>query len=149
MMQMGYDPGMTEPMRRELTDHGFADLRTPAEVDAFVNAPGTALLVVNSVCGCAAGMARPGARLAASRSVRPDRMGAVFAGVDREAAARARGYFPDIPPSSPSFALLKDGKVVHFIPRHRIENRRAEDLAADLGKAFEAHCVTPSPVSAG
>jgi putative YphP/YqiW family bacilliredoxin len=97
---------------------------------------GTALLVVNSVCGCAAGMARPGVRLALAEGPRPDRVATVFAGQDLEATARARGYFPDVPPSSPSIALFKDGELVQFIPRHRIEGRSAQDVAGDLVQAF-------------
>jgi putative YphP/YqiW family bacilliredoxin len=136
-----YDPRFTEPMRRELTDIGVTELRTPEEVDAaFGEKTGTTLIMVNSVCGCAAGMARPGLREALRESVRPDRVVTVFAGVDVEAAKKARGYFASHPPSSPSFALFKDGKVVHFIPRHKIEGRDAGSLAAELKSAFAAHC---------
>lgn len=137
-----YDPQMTQPMRDELTRIGVTELRTPAEVDSFlVGRCGTALVVVNSVCGCAAGMARPGLTMALRGDVKPDRVGSVFAGVDREATARARSLFDQLSPSSPSFALFKDGKCVHFIPRHQIEGRDAASLAADLQAAFARHCV--------
>ncbi len=144
-----YDPRFTDPMRAELTDHGVQDLRTAADVDAFMaEKKGTALIIVNSVCGCAAGMARPGVRDALAKGPRPDRVGTVFAGVDKDAAARARGYFSQYPPSSPSFALFRDGEVAHFIPRHHIEGRDASQVAANLRSAFEAVAV-PAPVGAG
>ena len=122
---------------------GFEELVRPEEVDRFMEAKtGTALLVVNSVCGCAAGMARPGLRLALeSDSPRPDRLGTVFAGQDLEATARARDYFADYPPSSPSMALFRDGQLVHFVPRHQIEGRTAQQVAADLSRALEEHCA--------
>jgi len=129
-------------MREELTAIGFEELMTAEQVDAWVNrGAGTALLVVNSVCGCAAGMARPGLRIALEHSVRPDRLGTVFAGQDLEATARARACFADVPPSSPSMALLKDGQLVYFLPRHRIEGRAAEEVAADLRACFDQHCA--------
>ena len=102
---------------------------------------GTALVVVNSVCGCAAGMARPGVRLALQGTARPDRLATVFAGQDLEATARARSHFGDLPPSSPSMALFKDGELVFFLPRHRIEGRDALDVARDLTEAFSRHCA--------
>lgn len=137
-----YDPQMTQPMRDELTRIGVAELRTPAEVDSFlVNRAGTALVIVNSVCGCAAGMARPGLAMALRGDLKPDRVGSVFAGVDREATARARALFDQLSPSSPSFALFKDGKCVHFVPRHQIEGRDAASVAADLQSAFARHCA--------
>src|SRR3954451_6020433 len=124
-------------MREELTSAGVKELRTPEDVDSFMNEKsGTAMLVVNSVCGCAAGMARPGVRLALQGDRRPDRVATVFAGQDLEATARARAYLADIPPSSPSIALFKDGELVHFIPRHRIEGRDAYAVADDLRAAF-------------
>ncbi|MCP4204610.1 MAG: BrxA/BrxB family bacilliredoxin [bacterium] len=124
-------------MRDELTSIGFQELRTAEEVDAFMaDKSGSALLVVNSVCGCAAGQARPGLRAALQSEVKPDRLATVFAGQDAEAAARARGYFADIPPSSPSIALFNQGELVYFVPRHRIENRSAEEVADDLTQAF-------------
>jgi putative YphP/YqiW family bacilliredoxin len=137
-------------MRDELTSIGVQELLTPADVDAFMaEKTGTALLVVNSVCGCAAGMARPGIRLALENERRPDRVVSVFAGQDLEATARARGYLADIPPSSPSIALFKDGELVHFIPRHRIEGRDAYAVAADLKAAFDEHCAAMSASAAG
>jgi putative YphP/YqiW family bacilliredoxin len=139
---MPYSPLLVRPMREELTSIGVQELLTPADVDAFMaEKSGTALLVVNSVCGCAAGMARPGVRLALESESRPDRVVSVFAGQDLEATARARGYMSDIPPSSPSIALFKDGELVHFIPRHRIEGRDANGVAADLKAAFDEHCA--------
>jgi putative YphP/YqiW family bacilliredoxin len=137
---MPYDPILVQPMRDELTRIGATELRTAEEVEAFMKESGTSLLVVNSVCGCAAGMARPGVRLALEHGKRPDRIGTVFAGQDVDATARARGHFAEFPPSSPSFALFKDGEVVHFVPRHRIEGRDATDVANDLAVAFEEHC---------
>jgi putative YphP/YqiW family bacilliredoxin len=140
---MPYSPLLVRPMREELTSIGVKELLTPADVDTFMaEKTGTALLVVNSVCGCAAGMARPGIRLALENGRRPDRVASVFAGQDLEATARARGYIEDIPPSSPSIALFKDGELVHFIPRHRIEGRDAYAVAADLKSAFDEHCAT-------
>jgi len=142
-----YSELMIRPMREELTSAGFQELRTAAEVDAFLAAKeGTSLVVVNSVCGCAAGGARPGARQALSGEVRPDRIATVFAGQDVEATARLRGYFADIPPSSPSMALFKDGALAYFLPRHRIEGRDMEEVAADLEQAFRQFCA-PAPVA--
>lgn len=139
---MPYSPLLVKPMREELTRIGVKELMTAAEVDAFMNdKTGTAMLVVNSVCGCAAGMARPGIRQALQNGRRPDRVATVFAGQDLEATARARGYFPDIPPSSPSIAFLKDGELVYFLPRHRIEGRDAQMVARDLVTVFEEHCA--------
>ena len=106
---------------------------------------GTALLVLNSVCGCAAGQARPGVRKALEHQVRPDRLATVFAGQDVEATARARGYSADIPPSSPSIVLFKDGEVIYFVPRHRIESRSAEDVASDLTAAFDRYIAAGAP----
>jgi putative YphP/YqiW family bacilliredoxin len=124
-VSMPYDPVLVQPMRDELTRIGFEELTTPEAVDAFVARPGTKLLVVNSVCGCAAGQARPGVTLALQHETKPDHLGTVFAGQDVEATARARSHFSDYPPSSPSFAMLKDGTVVHFVPRHAIEHCQA------------------------
>lgn len=144
---MPYPPLMVRPMREELASAGFQELFTPSDVDQFLGEKsGTALLVVNSVCGCAAGMARPGARLALADGPRPDRIGTVFAGQDLEATARARAHFADVPPSSPSMALFKDGELVWFLPRHRIEGRDALAVAADLKAAFAEHCA-PTPVA--
>ncbi len=139
---MTYASLLIQPMRDELTQAGFQELRTPAEVDAFMaEKAGTALLMVNSVCGCAAGKARPGVRLALRQSQPPERLATVFAGQDMEATARARGYFPQVPSSSPSIALFKDGKLVYFMPRHNIEGRDAESVAGDLQAAFNEHCA--------
>ena len=135
---MPYSPMLVKPMREELASAGVEELLTPADVDRWMGQrEGTALLIVNSVCGCAAGAARPGVRLALQGPARPDRVATVFAGQDVEATAKARAYFADIPPSSPSMALYKDGELVYFVPRHRIEGRMAEEVAADLTQAFE------------
>ncbi len=137
-----YDPRMVQPMRDELTAIGFQQLQTAEAVDAFIaERAGTALVVVNSVCGCAAGMARPGVRLALEQGPRPDRLGTVFAGMDLEAVARARSYFSDYPPSSPSLALFREGELVHFVPRHQIEGRTAVAVANELVKALQEHCA--------
>ncbi len=142
---MPYSELLVRPMREELTSAGVKELRTPADVDAFMNEKtGTAMLVVNSVCGCAAGMARPGVRLALQGERRPDRVASVFAGQDLEATAKARGYIADIPPSSPSIAFFKDGELVYFIPRHRIEGRNANAVADDLSQVFAEHCAVPA-----
>ncbi len=134
---MPYPELMVRPMREELTSLGFEELRTAEQVDQILaERQGSTLLVINSVCGCAAGQARPGVRLALARGKAPDRLVTVFAGQDVEAAQRARSYFADIPPSSPSMALFRDGELVWFLPRHRIEGRSAEDVAADLAAAF-------------
>jgi putative YphP/YqiW family bacilliredoxin len=140
-----YSELLVRPMREELTSAGVQELRTPEEVDAFMNEKsGTAMLVVNSVCGCAAGMARPGVRLALDGDRRPDRIASVFAGQDLEATAKARSYMPDIPPSSPSIAFFKDGELVYFMPRHRIEGRDARMVAGDLTQVFAEHCAVPA-----
>jgi putative YphP/YqiW family bacilliredoxin len=139
---MPYSPLLVKPMREELVAAGFEELHTAEAVDRALAEPsGTALLVVNSVCGCAAGMARPGVRLALQEGPVPDRLVTVFAGQDVEATAKARAYFPDIPPSSPSMALFKDGELVWFLPRHRIEGRHALDVATDLRQAFAEFCA--------
>jgi putative YphP/YqiW family bacilliredoxin len=146
---MPYSPLLVKPMREELTEVGVQELLTPADVDAFMaDRSGTAMLVVNSVCGCAAGMARPGVRLALQGATRPDRVASVFAGQDLEATAKARGYFPDIPPSSPSIAFLRDGELVYFMPRHRIEGRDAQAVARDLATVFEEHCAAVARATA-
>lgn len=139
---MPYSPLLVKPMREELVAAGFEELTTPAEVDRFLDGGGgTALVVVNSVCGCAAGMARPGVKLALQSDVKPDRAATVFAGQDLDATNRAREYFGKFPPSSPSIALFKDGECVHFVPRHQIEGRNAVDLANALVAAFQKHCT--------
>lgn len=142
---MPYDPILVQPMREELTRLGVKELRTPEDVDTVMKeTTGTTLVVVNSVCGCAAGQARPGVRLALQSDVKPDRVVTVFAGQDLEATARARSYFAEMPPSSPSLALFKDGELVHFVPRHAIEGRDAMTVANDLAAAFRTHCKTAS-----
>lgn len=139
---MPYSPLLVKPMREELTSAGVQELQTPEEVDRFMAAKeGTALLIFNSVCGCAAGMARPGVRHALQNGRKPDRVYSVFAGQDVEATAKARSYFPDIPPSSPSMALFKAGELVWFMPRHRIEGRSADEVSQDLVQVFEEHCA--------
>lgn len=139
---MPYPELMVKPMRQELTMVGFEELTSADDVDAWKGQKDqTGLLVVNSVCGCAAGMARPGIRLALdSSAAKPAHLATVFAGQDVEATAQARGLFPQVPPSSPSMALFKDGELVFFLPRHRIEGRSAEDVADDLKSAFAEHC---------
>ncbi len=128
------------PMREELTRAGAQELRTAAEVDAaLANKNGTALVVVNSVCGCAAGKMRPGVRLALQSAARPDRVYTVFAGQDREATERARELFGALPSSSPSLALFRNGELVHFVPRSEIESRTAQDIASRLSSAFEQY----------
>ena len=137
---MPYSPLIVNPMRQELASLGFEDLMTAEAVDEFMGAPASsAMLVINSVCGCAAGQARPGVALALRSENRPERLVTVFAGQDVAATQKAREYFSDIPPSSPSIALFKDGEMVYFVPRHRIESRSAEDVAADLTAAFERY----------
>lgn len=139
---MPYSPLMVNPMREELTSIGVQELRTAEEVDQFMaEKDGTAMVVVNSVCGCAAGQARPGVRLALESDKKPDRVATVFAGQDLDATTRARSYFADIPPSSPSIAFFKDGELAFFMPRHKIEGRDAFQVADDLMKTFEEHCA--------
>lgn len=137
-----YMKDMIQPMRDELTRIGITELRTPEEVaDAFAQAEqGTALVVINSVCGCAAGNARPGVTMALQGDVKPDYLYTVFAGQDKEATAKAREYFAPYPPSSPSLAILKNGELVHFIERHNIEDRTAQQIAEDLAGAFKEFC---------
>ena len=137
-----YDPVLIQPFRDELTRVGIRELRSAAEVDDVLSKKlGTVLVVVNSVCGCAAGRARPAITKALKHPTKPGVLTSVFAGQDMEATARAREWFGQIPPSSPSVALFKDGELVHFIPRFRIENRDADSIAADLTSAFDEHCA--------
>jgi putative YphP/YqiW family bacilliredoxin len=140
MIVQRYPEPFIAPMRAELTRLGFEDLRTPEDVDAAVTQPGTTMVVVNSVCGCAAGKARPGIALALTKGKRPDHLTTVFAGADLEATEQARGYFSGHAPSSPSIALLKDGKLVYIMERRQIEGQSADLIAAELRKAFEMHC---------
>ncbi len=137
-----YPPHLLIPMRQDLTSAGFQELTTPAEVDAaMAQTEGTMLIMVNSVCGCAAGAARPGVKAAlAASDVKPDRLVTVFAGGDLEATARMREHLLPYPPSSPSIALVKDGELVHFIERHHIEGRSAQMIAQHLVMAFEEFC---------
>jgi putative YphP/YqiW family bacilliredoxin len=132
-------------MREELTSVGVQELRTAEEVDrAMTSQTGTAMVVVNSICGCAAGRMRPAVRTALQHSVRPEKVFSVFAGQDREATDRARTYFTGYPPSSPSVALLRDGKLVHMLQRSDIEHREAADIAAELRRVFDQHFTTAS-----
>lgn len=140
-----YDPAAVQPMRDELTAVGLKELLTPETVDAALTPKGTALLIVNSVCGCAAGNARPGVMLALQNAVIPDQLTTVFAGQDRAAVARAREHMSPYPPSSPCIAVFKDGKVVHILERHNIENRTAQQVAESLVQAFNQHCTRPGP----
>ena len=137
-----YDERLVAPMRQDLVSVGFQEMKTAQEVDATLrNAPGTTLVVVNSVCGCAAGRARPGVKLALQKTAKkPERLTTVFAGQDREATQQARSYFDGQPPTSPQVGLLKDGKLVYLMQRFQIEGRDAEEIAADLVKAFEEYC---------
>src|SRR5579863_3193099 len=137
-----YPEIMVIPMREELTRMGVQELRTAEQVDgAIVSQPGTTMVIVNSICGCAAGRMRPAVRVALQNSVRPDKMFTVFAGQDSEATERARGYFTGYPPSSPSIALFRDGKLVYMMQRSDIEHREAADIASELKKVFEKFCV--------
>jgi putative YphP/YqiW family bacilliredoxin len=138
---MPYPEFFVAPMRQELTQLGVEELRTPAEVDdAVTNTPGVLMMVVNSVCGCAAGKARPGIAMALGHTTRPDRVATVFAGADVEATDRARAYFAGYRPSSPSVGLLRDGKLVFMLERSDIENRTAEQIADVLTTAFDREC---------
>lgn len=136
-----YPEEIVAPMKSELTEVGFDELTSEADVDNLMyNMSGTALVMVNSVCGCAAANARPAVKMAINHSKKPSKLATVFAGVDAEATAKARQYFLPYPPSSPSIALMKDGKLVHFIERHHIEGRPAELIAENLTAAFDEHC---------
>lgn len=136
-----YPAEIVIPRVKDLTDHGFESLSSAADVDQVMDAKeGTFLLVVNSVCGCAAANARPGAKMSLDGEQKPEKLYTVFAGADTEATARARDYLKPYPPSSPSIALFKDGKLVHFIERHHIEGRSAEIIAANLKMAYERFC---------
>lgn len=152
-MQLPMSPGMypeelVQPMRAELRQIGFDELRTPSEVDERLPEKGATLVVVNSICGCAARMARPAVRLALQQSrAKPEHLTTVFAGQDREATERARGYFTGYPPSSPSIALLRDGQLVFMLERWQIEGRPAPDIAQDLMAAFQEHCQADSGVA--
>jgi putative YphP/YqiW family bacilliredoxin len=135
-----YPEYLVEPMRAELTKVGFEEMKTAADVDNAIGTEGTVFVVVNSVCGCAAANARPAARLAAGNAKHPDKLITVFAGMEKEAVDRARGYMMPFPPSSPAMALFKDGKLVHMIERHQIEGRPAQMIADSLVGAFDQYC---------
>ena len=137
-----YDERFVTPMREELTRLGVQELRTPDEVDAKLkDSKGTTLVVVNSICGCAARMARPAVAMALQHANKPDHLTTVFAGQDADATNRARGYFTGYPPSSPQIALMKDGEVVFMLERWQIEGRSANAIAEDLVSAFDEHCT--------
>lgn len=137
-----YPEELVAPMRTDLTSVGFQELKSAEEVENHLkNSQGTTLLVINSVCGCAAGSARPGVKAAVKHSdKKPDSLATVFAGVDKEAVAKAREFTLPYPPSSPSIALFKDGELVHFVERHHIEGRTAEMIASHLEQVFEEYC---------
>lgn len=136
-----YPPELVAPMKEDLTGVGFTELHTAEQVDDILSKKeGTTLVVVNSVCGCAAGAARPGIKLSLTGNKKPENLTTVFAGVDTEATERARQYFLPYPPSSPAIGLFKDGKLVHFIERHHIEGRPAEMIAENLKMAYDEYC---------
>ncbi len=136
-----YPEFLIAPMREELTRYGIQELRSAGDVDKTLSeTAGTVMVVVNSVCGCAAGKARPGIALALRHSVKPDVVTTVFAGADVDATERARSYFTGYPPSSPAVALLRDAKVVYMMERHQIENQEAESIAQELTAAFDKYC---------
>ena len=137
-----YPEFLIAPMREELTRYGVRELRGAADVDeVLTKTPGTVMVVVNSVCGCAAGKARPGVVLALKHPVKPEMVTTVFAGADVEATERARSYFVGYPPSSPSIAMLRGGKMIYMMERHQIENQTAEDIANQLTAAFDKYCA--------
>jgi len=138
---MPYPEIMIRPMREELTRLGVEELRTTEDVDRTLNnSEGTVMVVVNSICGCAAGKARPGIALALQHETKPDKVATVFAGADIEATDKARSYFTGYPPSSPSIAILKDGQLVYMMQRHQIEGRGPMEIAQELTHAFDEHC---------
>ncbi len=135
-----YPPELVKPMKEELTSVGFQELFSANEVDQALAQKGTALVLVNSVCGCAAANARPGAKMSLANDKKPDHLFTVFAGVDREATDKARAHMMPFPPSSPSMALFKDGELVHMLERHHIEGRPAQMIAENLVDAYNEHC---------
>jgi putative YphP/YqiW family bacilliredoxin len=146
---MPYSEILIKPMREDLTRLGVEEARTPEQVeDAIRNTEGTLMVVVNSVCGCAAGKARPGVALALQSPVRPDRSITVFAGADIEATAKAREHFAPYPPSSPQIALFRSGQLAYMLERHQIENRDAEEIAGELTRAFERFCTNAGTATA-
>ena len=142
-----YPELMIAPMREELTRLGIKEARTPSEVDSAVGAPGSTMVIVNSVCGCAAGRMRPAVRMALQHETKPDQMITVFAGQDPEATEQARSYFRGYPPSSPSIGLLRDGQLVYLMQRSDIEHREAVDIADELKGAFDKFCAKPAASS--
>jgi putative YphP/YqiW family bacilliredoxin len=146
---MPYPEMIIQPMRQELTRLGVEEMRTPEAVDATLkDSTGTVMVIVNSICGCAAGKARPGVALALQHLARPEKVVTVFAGGDIEATEKARGYFTGYPPSSPSIALLKDGELVFMMERRQIEGRDAFQISEELKQAFDKFCPTASTASA-
>jgi len=135
-----YPEEIVKPMRQQLVDGGFKELHTANEVDSILQEKGTALIMVNSVCGCAAGTARPGTLLSLQNDKKPDHLTTVFAGVDAESTAKAREHMVPFPPSSPAIALFKDGELVHMLERHHIEGRTAEMIAENLSEAYQEFC---------
>lgn len=135
-----YPSDLTKPMEAELTAVGFQDLHTSQEVDEAIAKKGTTLVVINSVCGCAAANARPGAKMSLGNDKKPENLVTVFAGVDKEATDKARGFMVPFPPSSPAMALFKDGELVHMLERHHIEGRPAEMIAENLKEAYNQFC---------
>lgn len=135
-----YPPELVRPMREDLTKEGFAELHNASEVEQALQRKGTTLVVVNSVCGCAAANARPGAKMSLQNSKKPEQLVTVFAGVDREATDAARAQMIPFPPSSPCIALFKDGELIHMLERHHIEGRPAELIAENLMNAYNQHC---------
>jgi putative YphP/YqiW family bacilliredoxin len=145
---MPYSELMIRPMREELARIGVEELRTPEDVQKTIEeSKGTVMVVVNSICGCAAGKARPGIARALQHSVRPDKVGTVFAGADIEATEKARSYFTGYEPSSPSIAILKDGQIVYMMERRQIEGRDASQVASELIQAFDQHCAKAETAS--
>ncbi len=145
---MPYPENFVAPMREELTRLGIEELRSSSEVDqAIAGTPGTLMIVVNSICGCAAGKARPGVALALRNAAKPDRVATVFAGCDIDATDRARAHFTGYAPSSPSIGLFRNGSLVYMLERHQIENRDARAIAAELTNAFNTFCVSAMPAT--
>ncbi len=135
-----YPEELVLPMRKQLTDHGFTELKSVSDVDEMITYKGTTLVVVNSVCGCAAANARPGALTSLLNEKKPENLTTVFAGVDKEAVEKVRYYLAPFPPSSPAIALFKDGELVHMLERHHIEGRSAEMISQNLMGAYNEHC---------
>lgn len=146
---MPYSEILIKPMREDLTRYGIEETRTPEQVEeALTSSDGTLMVIVNSVCGCAAGKARPGVGIALQNEAKPDRVITVFAGADIDATTKARSYFAPYPPSSPQIALFKDGKLVYMLERHQIEQRHAEEIAHELTQAFDRFCAPSNAATA-